>query len=117
MNGLFRPLLLLLCALFMVIAGCTSPSINGARYGNGGIFVDLTTGSSGTDDARVQVTIYRIKDLHQSEYLVVDTPVALTNTGGEVFLPAPLEPGSYKLYIYLIRNGQRTNAVIRDIVV
>jgi hypothetical protein len=116
MNGLFRPLLLLFCALFMVFAGCTSPSINGARYGNGGIFVDLT-GSSDTGDARVQVTIYRIKDLHQSEYLVVDTPVMVTNTSREIFLPAPLEPGSYKLYIYLIRNGQRTTAVIRDIVV
>jgi len=116
MNGLHRSSLLLLCALLVVTAGCTSPAINDIHYDNKGISVDLTSSSEITD-AWIQVIIYRITDLHQTEYLFINSPVTIKNGKNEVFLPALLEPGSYKLHIYLIQNGQRKTAVIKDIVV
>lgn len=116
MNGLHRTTPYLLCALLVILSGCTLPSIGDARYRNGEISVNLT-GTGGNADARVQVTVYQIKDLHQREYLVVTSPVVLKNNEHEIYLPAQLEPGSYKLSIYLIQNGERKTAVIRDIVV
>jgi hypothetical protein len=65
----------------------------------------------------MQVTIYQIRDLHQTEDTVVNTPVALKKGDNELFLPALLEPGSYKHSIYLIQNGERKSAVIQDIMV
>jgi hypothetical protein len=116
MNGLYRVFLVFFCLLLVVTAGCSSPAIETARYQNEGIAVSLTS-DTGIPDAWMQVTIYRITDLRQEEYRVVNAPVTLKNGKNEVYLSAPLEPGRYKLYIYLIRNGQRTTAVIRDIVV
>ena len=115
MNGLHSTSLLL-CVMFVILSGCTSPAIGDARYQNGGISVNLTSGLDSAD-AWMQVTVYQIKDLQQREYLVVTSPVTLKTGENEIFIPAPLEPGSYKLYIYLIRNGERKTAVIRDIVV
>jgi len=116
MSGLHGFSLLLLCIMLVIIAGCASPAIDEARYYNGNIIVNLSS-SDNSADARIQVTIYQIRDLHQNEYRVVYAPVLLTKGQNQVFIPVSLEPGSYKLYIYLILNGERKTAVIRDIVV
>ena len=43
---------------------------------------------------------------------------AKLNTGDNtVLIPVVLAPGNYKLKMYLIQNGERKTAVIRDIVV
>jgi len=47
--------------------------------------------------------LYAPLTLHQGETIAV--------------IPGTLEPGQYKLYIYLIQNGERRTATIRDIVV
>ncbi len=70
MSGLHRFSLLLLCVMLVIIAGCTSPAIDDARYDNGEIIVNLSS-SDNSADARIQVTIYQIRDLHQNEYRVV----------------------------------------------
>jgi hypothetical protein len=44
-------------------------------------------------------------------------PVRLNNGDNNVFIPLMLKPGTYKLNIYLIQDGERKTAVIRDIVV
>ncbi len=116
MNGLPGLLLLLFCMLLVMSSGCTSPAIDEARYDNGGISVGMTS-SRDVVDASMQVTIYQIRDLHQAEYMIVNAPVTLKQGHNEIFLPAHLEPGSYKLYVYLIQNGERNSAVIRDVVV
>ncbi|MHB8165095.1 MAG: hypothetical protein ACYDDV_12295 [Methanoregula sp.] len=116
MNGLHGLLLLLFCMLLVMSSGCTSPAIDEARYKNEGISVRVTS-SRDVAGASMQVTIYQIRDLQQTEYATVNTPVILKTGNNEINLPAPLEPGSYKLYIYLIQNGERKLAVIRDIVV
>ncbi|PKL70419.1 MAG: hypothetical protein CVV30_03415 [Methanomicrobiales archaeon HGW-Methanomicrobiales-1] len=65
----------------------------------------------------MQVTIYQIRDLHLTEDTVVNAPVTLKKGDNELFLPALLEPGSYKRSIYLVQNGKRKSAIIKDIVV
>ncbi|MCX6683671.1 MAG: hypothetical protein NTZ37_02935 [Methanoregula sp.] len=116
MNELHRPLFLIICVLLVVLSGCISAQVGDARYHNDGISVNLNTGTS-IQDAFIQVTIYQIKDLQQQEYLVVTSPVNLKPGENTVFFPARLEPGTYKLRIYLIYDGERKTAVIRDIVV
>jgi hypothetical protein len=45
------------------------------------------------------------------------TGVKLKNGENTVKIPVSLQPGTYKLNIYLIQEGERKTAVIRDIVV
>jgi hypothetical protein len=116
MKNLHRPLTLVVCVLLVVLSGCTSPAVGDARYHNEGISVNLNS-SSTMPDAFMQVTIYQVKDLQQQEFFVVTSPVNLKQGANTVFFPARLEPGTYKLRIYLIHEGERKTAVIRDIVV
>ena len=116
MNGLHRLLILVPCVLLVVLSGCTSPAVGDARYHNGGISVSLNS-SGPMPDAFIQVTIYKVKDLQQQEYLVVYSPANIKQGENSVFFPARLEAGAYKLRIYPIHDGERKTAVIRDIVV
>ena len=116
MNGLHRPLFYVICFLLVLSSGCVSTEVGDARYQNNGILVSVNS-TSAMPDAFMQVTIYEVKGLQQQESLYVTSPVNLTPGENTVFFPAPLQPGIYKLRIYLIQNGERKTAVIRDIVV
>ena len=61
--------------------------------------------------------MYRIQDLHQQEFAVIEGPVALREGENTISFPAQIGPGQYKLYVYVIQNGERKTAIIRDIVV
>ena len=65
----------------------------------------------------VQVTVYRIKNNQQEETGALYAPLTLQQGENTAFIPGTLEPGQYKLYIYLIQNGERKAATIRDLVV
>ena len=113
-----RYILVCCLALFMAVllAGCISMNIGDAWYTDGGVTVQISnTGEPA--DAYIQVTVYEIKDLHQTEVAVLDAPVALRKGENRVLVPGLLKPGNYKLYVYLIQNHQRSAAAIRDIVV
>ena len=98
------------------IGGCLSMSIGDAVYTSGTIVVPVAnTGSMG--DAYIQVTVYQVKNLEQHEFTVLYTPVTLISGENRVIIPVNLEHGQYKLYIYLLRDGERQAAVIRDITV
>lgn len=114
MNGPHLPLFLVFCVLLVLLSGCVSTEVGNARYHDGGISVDLNS-TSAMPDAFMQVTIYQVKNLQQEEYLVVTSPVDVKKGENTVFFPARLEPGTYKLRIYLIHNSERKTAVIRDI--
>ena len=75
------------------------------------------TDTTGPSDGYMQVTVYRIQDLHQQEFTVIEGPVILNEGENTLFFPAQFGSGQYKLYVYLIQNGERKTAVIRDIVV
>ncbi len=102
--------------VFVQACGCMSALVGDVSYGNGMLAVRITE-NAGPSDGSIQVTVYRIQDLHQQEYTVIGGPITLKEGGNTIAFPAQIEPGQYKLYVYLIRNGERTTAVIRDITV
>jgi hypothetical protein len=107
---------LVLLVLFSVACGCVSSSIGDVKFTNGGIATIISNPGQPTN-AFVQVTIYEVDGLSQKEQSFVMHPVNLANGDNNVFIPLNLKPGKYKLNIYLIQNGERKTAVIRDIVV
>lgn len=102
--------------LLTVLCGCISTSIGEVGYANGGITARINN-QDGPSDAFVQVTIYRVTGLTQQEYSVVMTSARLNTGDNTVLIPVVLTPGNYKLKMYLIQNGERKTAVIRDIVI
>jgi hypothetical protein len=107
---------LALLVLFSVVCGCISSSIGEVSYTNNGIAATISNPGQPTN-AFVQVTIYKVTGLSQQEQSFVMHPVRLNNGDNNVFIPLNLQPGTYKLNIYLIQEGERKTAVIRDIVV
>jgi len=112
-----RVLPLFLLAILVAVltcTGCTMPAIGDVRYegGNYSVAIDNSGQLSG---AYLQVTAFRLSGWSQEEYSVVYQPL----TGGPghtvVTIPAELVPGRYRLFVYLLRDGTRETAVIRDI--
>ena len=103
-------------ALLIFLCGCISSSIGEVGYANDGITASINNPNA-PSDAFVQVTIYRVAGLSQQEYSVVMTSAKLNTGSNTVLIPVILTPGNYKLKMYLIQNGERKTAVIRDIVV
>src|SRR5512133_1858743 len=101
-------LMLILCT------GCTTIEIGDARYTNGTISLPVSnTGSP--SEGYIQVTVYEIRNNQQEETDVFYAPLVLQQGKNTAFVPGSLEPGQYKLYFYLIQNGERRAAAIRDI--
>ncbi|RPI37708.1 MAG: hypothetical protein EHM53_10155 [Methanoregulaceae archaeon] len=97
-------------------AACVSTTFGEAAYSGGGLTLPVShTGEP--SEGYVQVTVYEIKNNLQVETDVFYAPLALQQGDTTAFIPGSLEPGQYKLYIYLIQNGERKTAAIRDIVV
>jgi uncharacterized protein (DUF2141 family) len=107
---------LALLVLFSAACGCVSSSIGDMSYTNGGLTATINNPGQPTNTF-VQVTIYQKTGLSQQELSVIMTPVKLKSGDNNVLIPVELKPGNYKLNIYLIQDGERKTAVIRDIVV
>ena len=102
------------CALLS--AACVSTTIGDVAYSGGRLSLSVSH-DGGPSDGYVQVTVYQIQGNRQDERNVLYAPLALRQGMNTLSIPATLEPGQYKLYIYLIQNGERKAAAIRDIVV
>jgi hypothetical protein len=110
-------IILLLCAaVFLAGAGCLSLSVGSVSYDNGNLSV-IVTNSGDPVDAGVQVRIFQVDGMAQREQEMTGTPVSLAHGTNTVPVPVMLEPGTYKIYVYLTINGERQAAVIRDIMV
>jgi hypothetical protein len=107
---------LAILVLFSVVCGCVSSSIGTVSYTDKGIATTITNPGQPTN-AFVQVTVFQVTGLSQQEQSYVMHPVRLENGDNNVFIPLMLKPGNYKLNIYLIQDGERKTAVIRDIAV
>jgi hypothetical protein len=107
---------LTLLVLFSFVCGCVSSSIGDVSYTNDGLAATISNPGQPTN-AFVQVTIYQVAGLSQQEQSFVMHPVKLNSGDNTVFIPLVLKPGKYKLNIYLIQDGERKTAVIRDIAV
>jgi hypothetical protein len=108
------------CCAVLILAiisiGCTTTTIGDVAYRNGTIIVSVSNAGD-PGGAFIQVTVYEIKDLHQQKMTVLQTPVILQRGQNEVVIPGTLPPGTYKLYIYILKPDERETATIRDIVV
>lgn len=102
------------CAIFS--AACVSTTFGEVAYSNGEI--TLPVSHDGAPSAGyIQVTVYRVANNQQEETGAFFAPLNLQQGKNTALIPAPLEPGKYKLYFYLIQNGERKAATIRDLVV
>ena len=99
---------------FIVMCGCVALNVGDAVYSPGDLSIALEN-TGDPSDAFVQVTAYRLSGFSQEEYLVVSRPVTLVPGQNTIIVPIDLPTGKYKLYIYVIHNGIRKTAVIRDI--
>ena len=105
---------LLLPVLFF--AGCVSTPVGNVSYADGNMTVAVA--HTGTPmNAGVQVRIFSLGEFEQHELLTTGTDLTLVEGENSAILPVRLDPGRYKLYVYLTANGEREAAVIRDIVV
>ncbi|MCK9630384.1 MAG: hypothetical protein M0R30_01980 [Methanoregula sp.] len=107
-----------LSVLFVVslCAGCLSTEVGDTRYDNRSVLVSISHAGDPVD-VHIQVTVNRIAGLAQEQYTIVSAPATLVNGENLVFVPVELKPGSYKLFVYVLHDGDRRTAVIRDIVV
>jgi len=107
-------IIVLLTAVFC--AGCMSTSVVDVGYSGQSIVLDITHAGEPMD-AYVQVTVYRLANLTQEQQVILGSPVSLLPGKNSLTIPARLDPGSYKLFVYIFRDGDRKTAVIRDITV
>jgi hypothetical protein len=107
------------CAVLILVlagAGCISVSIGDVAYRNNTLAVTvINNGEPG--DAFIQVTVYEINNFQQRKMTVVQVPYTLQRGENIVPVPANLPQGTYKLYVYIMKQDQRQTATIRDIVV
>jgi hypothetical protein len=101
---------------FILSAACVSTTIGEVAYSGGNLTIPLTH-SGGPSEGYVQVTVYKIGNNLQEESDVLYAPLSLHEGENTAHIPGTLGPGNYKLYIYLIQNGERKAATIRDLVV
>jgi hypothetical protein len=118
MSGLSRATLAWVSALLLLslCAGCLSTGIGDTWYENQSVRMKISH-SGDPADVTVQVTAYRISNLTQEKYAVISAPVTLTRGENTAVVPGELPPGTYKLYVYILSDGDRKAAVIRDILV
>jgi hypothetical protein len=107
-------LVLSILVLSACLSGCVSTSVGDAAYRNG-TFEIAVANPSDSADAYIQVTVYRIENFRQEETDAFGNAVSLGAGENMVEIPGTIGPGEYKLYIYVIQDGARKTAVIRDI--
>ena len=105
-----------LLSAILVFSGCTTIGIGDAAYANNTISLPISN-TGDPSGGYIQVTVYEIINNQQEERDVFYAPLALQQGENTASIPGTLEPGQYKLYIYLIQDGERKAATIRDIVV
>lgn len=105
---------MLFCAIFS--AACVSTTFGEVAYSSGEITLPVSHDGS-PSEGYIQVTVYRIANNQQEETGTFFSPLNLQQGRNTALIPAQLEPGQYKLYFYLIQNGERKAATIRDLTV
>jgi hypothetical protein len=113
-KALLLPVCIGCCIGFIVIIGCLSVHIGGVTY-NGTDLVVTVDHDKPAGEAYIQITVYQIQNLSQYEYTSSSMPFFLDNGTNQVYIPCSLDPGDYKIYVYVIENERRETALIRDI--
>jgi hypothetical protein len=106
--------IILLLLVMGGVAGCLSYSFGDAVYEDGTLHI-MVHNSNEPKQVVLQVTIFNTTDFEQTEVYKQAKYYNLEQGTNEYSVPVDLPPGSYKLYLYIMVDGHRTNLEIRDI--
>jgi hypothetical protein len=112
----YRLLICVLCIIFLICSGCTSLSIGNVAKDQDAVTVHVHNNGDPVE-AGIQVRVYEINGMAQKE--LTNTGVSVLLDKGDTAVPVPLhlDPGTYKLYVYVTVNSERQTASIKDLVV
>lgn len=106
----------ILIVSLLLCCGCLTYSFGDVSYNDGvldiGVFNNKESG-----EVAVQVTVFDLAGFRQNEIGRYVNYVYLESGENHYQFPLELDEGSYKLYLYVLEDGKRSSAVIRDIVV
>lgn len=106
----------MLWIFFILSMGCTSFAVGQVIPTKDGLFTHVTNDGDPVD-AGIQVRVYQIHGMEQRELTNTGVTAELNRGDNVVFVPVHLEPGTYKLQVYVTINGERKTASIKDIVI
>ncbi len=107
-------LLALVLLLFGCIAGCLSYSFGAVAYDGEELKVQVFNAGE-PREVVVQATIFQIREFSQVEVYKKAEYMFLEQGENEYRIPIDLEPGTYKLYLYVMIDGNRAATEIRDL--
>lgn len=110
---IFLGVLLCLCG---ITAGCMTASIGEVSYGQNNLYISATNQDMSTQ-AVLQVTIFRIENLVQTEIFRQAEFIQFESGTHAYQMPLTLDHGTYKIYVYISVNEDSKARVIRDLVV
>lgn len=98
--------LILLLAVVAVSAGCLSYSIGSVSYNGDGVHVSVDNKAEARD-VSMQITVFDLSDFKQVEVDKIVRSVHLNAGINDVTFDADLQPGPYRLYVYMMEDGER----------
>ena len=106
-------------ALPVVIAavlccGCLTYSFGNVAYNGESLDIEVFNNGD-AKEVTLQVTVFDLSGFRQVELGKHVSYVVLETGKNDYKIPFDLEKGSYKLYLYVIEDGKRSSAVIRNI--
>lgn len=117
LKTVYAVLLIAAAAAAVCTAGCITDCTFGNPVYDGSNLIVILENAGAQKNASVQITIYSLDNFRQVEYDTLVSTVVLRNGINEFSLPVMLKDGRYKLYLYVLENGRRHSAQIRDIAV
>ena len=112
-NGVVTGLLLLLVVI-AVSAGCVTYSIGTVSYDGDAVHVCVDNKGE-VRDAAMQITVFDLSGFKQVEVNKIVRSVHLDAGLNDVAFDVDLQPGPYRLFIYMMEGGERLGCVIEDI--
>lgn len=106
--------LFLLLAVIAVSAGCLTYSIGTVLYDGSAVHVSVDNKGEARD-AAMQITVFDLSGFKQVEVNKIVRSVHLDAGMNDVAFDAALQPGSYRLFIYMMEDGERLGCVIEDL--
>lgn len=103
-------ILLLLCG----ISGCVTYSFSEASYDGEALHM-VVNNAGDPREVVVQVTVFETTDFNQKELFKQADYMFLEAGANEYVVPVTLDPGRYKLFLYVTVDDRRTTCEIRDI--
>lgn len=106
------PALVMLAVVFC--CGCLTYSFGDVAYNDGTLDLEIMNNGE-PKEVTVQVTVFDLSGFRQIESGKYVNSVFLESGENDCSLSLELNEGSYKLYLYVLEDGKRSSAVIRNI--